>query len=477
MDSIHNILFERSYGVKLYTVDELPNWGTTKYIFKSKVPHKNNPGVIFDYNLEYYHTYDSGYNTQHIVEIDFSLDPSKYNYDMSLVNGVDARNVLDTVLDGLVVVLGKIVEKYDIDNILIKIDVIQDDSEEDLGSNKRLSVYSKYINHIGIRSWYIAAIEINGDKIEIELIREGVFSDQLSEIFEPRYPSEVKRGVVKKFGVQGSVIRKKEYKFRTGLGNEVKVHFKVDDNSDIKSADVLFYVNDTLYDDASRIGDKVRDGEILPGVLGIVRKVSDRLGIDEITFEAFSGDGDEKIVKDLPLGDSIEEMGNIVDRVYQSVSNHELVEVDPSERMKELARKLGREPKKMYDFDKNETLVLLNRFIEYLEKFGRMDVDDRLRGYYNILVGLEQIVNRSKNGEFVKRYGLDDMMVKMKGLGRILHSHSGDGYREIRNRRSGVYEKLIGRFFNDWDLEKIGKHYTMTRKNVLAESIRKVLGL
>ena len=73
----------------------------------------------------------------------------------------------------------------------------------------------------------------------------------LFEYIEPTYPSGIKTSTVKKSGVQGSVIPIKQYRFTTSKGNDVKVHFKRTEEEGMKSADVVFYVNDTLDDSSS----------------------------------------------------------------------------------------------------------------------------------------------------------------------------------------------------------------------------------
>jgi len=157
-DIIRVILKESSYGIEFIGKDDVISGDMEKWRFSSKVPYK---GKDLEYIIKYYgiHLGDSN----RWIEVEFEVNDREYNIG-SILNGVDALRVLDTVLEGLEVVLREI----EGDRIIIKIVAIKGDTED---GNKRLSLYSRYINKRGIKGWEKEGMSIKGEVINIELRR------------------------------------------------------------------------------------------------------------------------------------------------------------------------------------------------------------------------------------------------------------------------------------------------------------------
>jgi hypothetical protein len=85
-----------------------------------------------------------------------------------------------------------------------------------------------------------------------------------------------------------------QYSWKTSLDNIIKLKF-IPKGDNVY--EVLFYVNDTLYDDASSKLGKNRDVEILGNVFYVIKDKADRLGAQELRFEGYGSEGDTKVIK------------------------------------------------------------------------------------------------------------------------------------------------------------------------------------
>jgi hypothetical protein len=279
----------------------------------------------------------------------------------------------------------------------------------------------------------------------------------LEEYIEPSYPAKVKSSIKNKAGVQGSIIPLKQYQFTTSKGNDVKVHFKIEDYMDlVKTGNVVFYVNDTLDDSSSsQEGSVGTDPEILSGVLGIVKKIADKLKLDEITFEAWKGKGDEKVVKDL----NYQEIKPKVEKEFNSFYN-KIVSFEPellpiSDKQIELGNKLGREPKPIPEINKENIIKILNAIKKAIDN--------------NILLHsypVDELNHFVKNNERLR-----ELFPESKELVSLLYeyskrmvSNSERGFVVKRNRRASLYKKFVSRFMPEWDINVDMDHFTLTRK-------------
>ena len=114
----------------------------------------------------------------------------------------------------------------------------------------------------------------------------------LNEVVDVKRPGKVSRRNIKKNAGTWKEKSALEYRFKTKLGNEVKLHFeKIEENG----YDVMFYVNDTQHDSATG----GRDSDVLSNVIWLIRNKADQLKANLITFTAQIGEGDRKIVRGL----------------------------------------------------------------------------------------------------------------------------------------------------------------------------------
>jgi hypothetical protein len=276
----------------------------------------------------------------------------------------------------------------------------------------------------------------------------------INEYIEPNYPKNVKSSVVKKSGVQGSVIPIKQYSFITAKGNQVKVHFKITkDYDDVKTADIVFYVNDTLDDSSSQKGGSPTDPEIFNGVLGIILKASDRLKINRITFEPWSGEGDTKIVKGLSFKDKKEQFLNNLKQFKNTVEKREPKLFEPSDRMKELAKQLGREANKIKEFDKEKLLDIISKAISSIE-----EEKESIRGVLNDL----ELLTKTTYEAFPE---LSEIKEIIQAATKIIVSNTEQGFTVKRNRREAIYKKLMDRYFSDnWEIKFEYGKFDLERK-------------
>ena len=277
----------------------------------------------------------------------------------------------------------------------------------------------------------------------IKLIIENIFykSTNLTELYDPVIPSNVKYSIVTKSGVQGSVKKISQYSFKTSQGNDVKVHFSL--NNEKTSADVVFYVNNTLYDNSS--GEY--DPEILSSVLGIVRKVANQRKLSELTFTAFSGPGDTKNVKNIPF--NTEKFLQSLSKTKHEIENHEVKMLPPSSISIKIAQSYGVEPKSRPEFNKEELLSLLEKL-----SVTNFTIDS--------IHPIQELENLNL-GKIISSW--DNFLNELDQLKKHILSKTEQGLSVTKNRRKSIYSRLIDRFFSsEWNVEKQYDHFTLTRK-------------
>lgn len=279
----------------------------------------------------------------------------------------------------------------------------------------------------------------------------------LEEGIEPRKPSGklVKKRVVKN---RGMVTQKEleQVEFVTAAGNNVKVQFQIRDGI----GDVVFYVNDTLDDDGGRDVGSI-DNEILSGVLWVVDTYADRMHLNGLTFSAWAGKGDNKVVRGVDLKKPQEMALNAIKAYMAKISEYKPKLIPPTPGRIALARKMGREPIPVYDVDVAKVLEILGKIIEKMGKSDVMVVGD-VREF-------EEVLWREFNGK-----KLDDMVPGAENLFKVLKnytvallSHGESGTLVNRNRRQDLYKRLMDKFFSvKWNIEQKGNSFTLTRKNI-----------
>lgn len=300
------------------------------------------------------------------------------------------------------------------------------------------------------------------------------FSDfLLCEGIEPRKPlgKITKKKVTKNRGMVNQKTLD-QIEFTTTDGNNVKVQFQVTDDGDsITVGDVVFYVNDTLDDRGGRKDGSV-DPEIFGGVLWVVDVYSDRMGLDKLTFSAWSGEGDTKIVRGLDLEKPRAEALDKLQSYRVEVRDYKARVIPPTQRRIELAKKLGREPTVVYDVHVGKLQGILGEIAN--------DVEDR-----NVaaIVPFEEEVYLSRDTgdggggmfDFQETTKLDDLIpgamellqtLKKYNVARMSHSEGGAAV--TRNRRQDLYKRLMDKFFSDkWSMAQNRDTFELTRKGEL----------
>ena len=262
----------------------------------------------------------------------------------------------------------------------------------------------------------------------------------IKEIAEPVRPSgKVSlRNIVKDGGTWRS-RSVKEYKFQTTKGNEVKLHF--DKLNDENGYDVMFYVNDTQYDDASG-----GDSEILGNVLWLMRKKADQLKADVLTFTAQNGAGDVRVIRNMDINRfkpvALQELA----KMRNMIISHQVKMMKPNA---ELFARLGRAvPPDYPDLDKDKYLKILSAYELQIDSVG-----DLLNNTTHLFQDLGRL-NIDASG----------FIDAMKRLWEAQESNTERGFQRHRNRREFVWEKLMNRYFSDWLMEKNGVKFRLSRK-------------
>lgn len=277
----------------------------------------------------------------------------------------------------------------------------------------------------------------------------------LNEIFNPIYPKGVKSKTIYKYGVQGSKIPIKQYEFNTKKGNNVKVHIKITDDGN--TANVMFYVNDTLDDKSSKNNISTRDEEILPSILGIIKKQIDRLNINEVEFKAYSSTGDDKYIKNLDMEKPKKELYKIINEFKNMIENYEPKEIPNSLERINMLKKFNKPITNLKDFDKQYYLEKINE----IEKLLKND-DPKIYMLYKEIKN----TNKSliKNNMLLEKF--EDFLITFKKyINAFISNKSENGLLISKNRRKDLYLKLINKYFKDkWFVDESHGFFTLTRR-------------
>ena len=191
----------------------------------------------------------------------------------------------------------------------------------------------------------------------------------LNEILDLSIPKAKKQTIVKDAGT--NIARPiSQYKFKTELGNEVKLQYEKKDED---SYEIVFYVNNTLYDNSSKSDKADYDPEILGGIFALLAR--NTIKAKKLTFRAFSGDKDKRIVRGLPF-QTPDELIQKLNLFLQAVNSHKVVLIHPSDRTIELYKKLNKIPESKPDFNKEKWQKWIQDVFGKINK--RQDISDFL---------------------------------------------------------------------------------------------------
>lgn len=268
----------------------------------------------------------------------------------------------------------------------------------------------------------------------------------LNEIAEPTKPiNKVSKTNIKKDAGTWRERPVLQYKFKTTNGNEVKVHFeKTEENT----YDVMFYVNDTQYDNASSNEKDKRDVEILGNVLWIIKQKSEQLKIKKLTFTAQTGQNDIKTIRNLDINKYKKIFIGFLNELKLKLNNYKVKLIEPN---KQLYLKLNRPiPLAKPDVDKE----LFDKIFKKIEQL--IQNNESIEDVFN---------NTYHNFEELKKVGIDTagFLNSFRDLSNAIQSNSPSGWNRSLNRREVVWEKLVNRYFSDWNVNKHGTKFELTR--------------
>lgn len=272
---------------------------------------------------------------------------------------------------------------------------------------------------------------------------------ELREVAAPAKPSKItRRSIIKNAGTNAATPVT-EFRFNTKLGNTVKVHFA---HKQAAIYDVYFYVNDKMADDASQTENSNRDPEVLPGVLHVMKEKADVLKAQELTFEAINGS--PKVMKNMNSTPYAQKVLTLLQPLEHLLTTHPVKMIQPSENLMNLARKFGKPPPVARpDLD---TSSLFHAIGELKKNLNSHTYNPSVHEFIEKLLSVDWALFH---------YDPLPLVQALRTLEGSWLSKNDQGWMDSRNRREGVYEKLMQRHFSDeWNIEKRGTFFTLTRK-------------
>jgi hypothetical protein len=248
-----------------------------------------------------------------------------------------------------------------------------------------------------------------------------------------------------------------QFQWKTRLGNVVKVQFE--EKGD-ETYNVVFYVNDTLYDDASKVDGSRRDAEILPGVFDIAHKKADQLAIQKLTFKAHQSEGDTKIVKGVEEAPRVQVAIKELSRFEAVLRSHRPQMVPPSASKLALFQKLNKPmPQPEADFDAKPWLNLAANVQAIIGNPSQQN------GGYALIPLIDSLKTTSYMGKFgLIGYDASSLIARLEDVANAQMSNSQSGWRRTENRRAAIYTKLVQKYFGDgWTISIRGDRFEITR--------------
>jgi hypothetical protein len=294
-------------------------------------------------------------------------------------------------------------------------------------------------------------------------IREIISESYLLEFLNPKKPESIKSSTVSKAGTQGSVIKLAQRRFMTAKNNDVKVQFqgKLADNGE-KSVDVVFYVNDTLYDNSSTVDKNIKnDYEILSGVVYVILQYLDKSKINHFTFQAYRGEGDNKRLYNLPIK-NLTAVNDAIGILYNKIRSFNITDdmiAAELTRRNELLKKINKPPV-------NQVVIIYKKeLLEVLHKLKQLLIDlqpssESIQEFTNLYQLLERYNVRVEGWEEYQ-----NLIPLLNEVRQILMSYGSQGVMVNRNRRLSVYSKLLKtNFSKEWDIQQYGDNFELSRK-------------
>ena len=275
------------------------------------------------------------------------------------------------------------------------------------------------------------------------------------EIVDPAKPlSRVNRHNIVKD--KGTNVAKPavQFSWRTKLGNMVKLHFTSEGEN---SYEVVFYVNDTLYDDASANTENTRDPEILSGIFYLLKEKADKLGANELSFRAYESKNDTKTIRGLDSNEPKSQAITELQRLGMAIQQYQPQLVQPNQNKLDLWKKIGRGvPEPTPDFNTNTWMSLVSQLTNAIQSEQR------------IITYIDQLKTGIGTDKFrVLNYDFGSLLESLTNFDNAVASNSEQGWPRKRNRRAIIYSKIINRTMaGEWDIQTNGSsdRFTLTRK-------------
>jgi hypothetical protein len=292
-------------------------------------------------------------------------------------------------------------------------------------------------------------------KIGLKTIPAQIVSYKIHEVADPKKPiGPVKRKYVVKDRGTNVAKRVIQYHWTTSYGNKIFLQFEPRGDD---SYFVMFYVNDTLYDAASRLGtqDKGvnRDSEILANVFYLLKKKADQLKAKELHFTAFKGERDIKLVRNLDVEPYKAQALKSLAYFTKAIGSYQVQMIPPSQSLLSLHKKLNKpEPQPQPDIDKKSWLIWAKR------------VGLSIRGNLQLDSLIDQL-KTAKGNNRLPMIDLDQVIADLENLNMAVLSNTERGYEKNVNRRLKVYTRIVYKYFYpEWDVKISGTSFTLTRQ-------------
>jgi len=268
----------------------------------------------------------------------------------------------------------------------------------------------------------------------------------LIEIAEPIKPlKKISKTIIKKDAGTWKERPVIQYKFKTTNGNEIKIHFE---KKETNIYDVMFYVNDTQNDDASSTEKDTRDKEILANVVWMIKQKANQLKINQLTFIAQIGKNDRKNVKNLNIEKYKKPFLENLNKLKFELNKYQTKLIEPNH---SIYIKLNKPiPPARPDVDKD----LFNKIFQEIEQLihNNQSLETLLNNTYHIFENLK--ISGININEFLKSF---------EDLSNAIQSNLPSGWNKYSNRREVVWEKIVNRYFSDWNVLKDGTKFELTR--------------
>jgi len=243
-----------------------------------------------------------------------------------------------------------------------------------------------------------------------------------------------------------------QFSWKTSLGNVVKLHFQ---HTGPDEYTVIFYVNNTLFDDAPKNTVDGRDSEILPTVIHLLKTKADAINAKKLDFRAYKSENDSKVVRNLDDKTIVSDTLMHLDQLKNIISSHQIKMIPPSQQRIDLFRKLNR-PDPIPQPDINQ-----KRWLNWID-----NVKESIKNQQPFV--LESALTELHSGTELDSigYNSEKLISSLRELINVFKSRTPEGFIKVKNRRAEIYKKLMDRHMTDkWNVEIKGDYFYLTRKD------------